>query len=71
MSWTKSVFSSTAQSIGWDEDAQELLVTWKDGRVSAYEGVDEGTALALANAPSVGQMLHREIKPSFKHRYVR
>lgn len=71
MSWTKSVFSSHVNSVGWDEDTSELLITWDNGRVSAYEGVDEGTALALANAPSVGQMIHREIKPSYRHRYVK
>jgi hypothetical protein len=70
MSWSKSVFSSNVDTVGYDSEKQELTVTWKNGRVSAYEGVDEDTALQLANAPSVGQMLHSEIKPNFKHRYV-
>jgi hypothetical protein len=70
MSWTKSVYSSHIARVEYDSDKQELLVHWKNGRVSAYEGVDESTAHQLANAPSVGQFLHGEIKPNYKHRYV-
>lgn len=70
MSWTKSVYSSHVDQVGYDSDKQELTVTWKNGRVSAYEGVDEQTAYQLANAPSVGQMIHSEIKPNYKHKYL-
>lgn len=71
MPWEQAVFSSNVQSVGYDEDKQELLVTWNSGRVSAYAGVPEETAVRLANAPSVGQMMNSEIKPNFSHRYVR
>lgn len=70
MSWTKSVYSSHVDQVGYDSDKQELTVTWKNGRVSAYEGVDEQTAHQLANAPSVGQMIHSEIKPNYRHKYL-
>ncbi len=70
MSWSKSVFSSHVDTVSYDSDQNEMVVHWKNGRVSAYEGVDEGTALQIANAPSVGQALHNEIKPNYKHRYV-
>jgi hypothetical protein len=70
MSWTKNVFSSHVDSIEYDSDKQELIVAWKNGRVSAYEGVDEQTANQVANAPSVGRALHDEIKSNFRHRYV-
>lgn len=70
MSWSKSVYSSHIDSIGYDSDKNELIVTWTNGRISAYEGVDEEAALQVANAPSVGQMLHSEIKPNHRHRYV-
>lgn len=70
MSWTKSVHSSHVDQVGYDSDKQELTVTWKNGRVSAYEGVDEQTAHQLANAPSVGQMIHNEIKPNYRHKYL-
>jgi hypothetical protein len=70
MSWNKIVFSSHVQAVGYNAETGELEVYWKNGRISAYEGVDEGTALALANAPSVGKMLHQEIKPNYAHRYL-
>lgn len=69
--WEQSVFSSMVSTIGYDPETKELLVTWKkNGRTSAYAGVDEGTAVALANAPSVGQMILSEIKGFYDHRYV-
>jgi len=71
MSWNRSVYSSNVSEVGYDPEQQELLVTWKNGRISAYQGVPEATALALANAPSVGGMLNMEIKNVFPHRYVR
>lgn len=71
MSWSQPVFSSMVQSVGYDSDARTLLVTWKSGRVSAYEGVSEETAQQLANAPSVGTMINSEIKHVYPHRYVR
>ena len=70
MSWEKNVFSSHVDRVGYDSDKNELLIYWQNGRVSAYEGVDEQTAHQLANAPSVGQMLHGEIKPNYRHRYI-
>lgn len=71
MPWEQAVFSSNVQAVGYDEDKHELLVTWNSGRVSAYADVPEETAVRLANAPSVGQMMNSEIKPNFSHRYVR
>ena len=68
MSWTRSVFSSNANSIEWNEDG--MIVTWKSGKRSLYEGVDEDTALSCAQAASVGQFLNSEIKPNYNHRYV-
>ena len=70
MSWSKSVYSSHVQAVSYDTDARELQITWQNGRISAYEDVDEATALQLANAPSVGKMLHDEIKPNYRHRYI-
>lgn len=70
MSWSKSVFSSHVETVGYDSDKNEMTVTWKNGRVSAYEGVDEQTALQVANAPSIGQALHNDIKPNYSHRYL-
>jgi hypothetical protein len=70
MSWSKSVYSSHVDTVGYDSDKKELIINWANGKVSAYEGVDEETALSLANAPSIGKMLHSEIKPNYRHRYL-
>lgn len=70
MPWEKPVFSSNVQTVGYDEDNHSLIVTWKNGRKSAYEGVPEEVAVQLSNAPSVGQMINSEIKPNYPHRYV-
>ena len=71
MSWNVSVFSSMVSEIGWDDETNEILVTWaKSGKRSAYSGADEAKALELSKAPSVGGMIHQEIKPFYSHRYV-
>lgn len=62
--WMKSVFSEMVDQVGWDEEAQELLVTFKKkGRTAAYKGFTEDTAHHLSTAPSVGSMFLNEIKP--------
>lgn len=68
MAWDQSVFSSNVQSVGWSEEG--MRVTWKNGRVSLYEGVTEELAHQVANAPSVGQTINWEIKDRYSHRYV-
>lgn len=70
MSWTQQVYSEMATEVGYDTENQELLVTWKNGRTTAYKGVPEEKALELANAPSVGKMLNAEIKNNYSFRYV-
>ena len=71
MAWEKSVFSSNVQSIGYDDETQDLLVTWNNGRVSAYSGVSEELAVEVSQAPSVGGMLNSTIKNQYPHRYIR
>lgn len=70
MSWTKSVYSSNVDSVGWDDGTNEIIITWQSGRVSAYAGGSEELAEQCANASSVGQFLNSEIKPNLSHRYV-
>lgn len=70
MSWTKDVFSSTAQSVSWDEALGGMVVTWKNGRRSLYSGVSEELAAQVATAPSVGSILNEDVKPYYSHRYV-
>lgn len=69
-SWTISVYSSNVDTIGYDADSGEMIVTWHSGKRSAYAGVPEELALQVSKAPSVGRMLNEQIKPSFSHRYV-
>ena len=71
MSWNQPVYSSHVTEVGYDSDAGELLVTWANGRVSAYAGVTEELAVQIANAPSVGQALNAQVKNVYSHRYVR
>lgn len=70
MSWTQNVFSTMVSEIGYDTDSNELLVTWKNGKRSAYAGVPEEKAVEIANAPSVGQAINQEIKNQYSHRYI-
>jgi hypothetical protein len=70
VTWERSVYSSMAQSIGYDADREEMIVTWKNGRQSAYSGVPEDVAMNAANAASVGEFLNEEVKPIYAHRYV-
>lgn len=70
--WMKPVFSSMISEVGYDTDAEELLVKFiKTGKTAAYKGADEGLAISLSNAPSVGQMFLSEVKPFYTNfRYV-
>ena len=71
MAWTQGVFSSMITDVGYDGDRQVLTVRFtKGGALWEYEGVDEGLALALANAPSVGSMFLTEIKGQYAERRV-
>lgn len=70
MSWSRSVLSKMVQELSYDSDAQELIVTWNNGRMSAYADVPEDVALGVANAASVGQAMNQDIKPNYAHRYL-
>ena len=71
MSWNQSVFSSNIESVGYDDNTNEMTVAWKFGKVSAYAGVPEELALQIANAPSVGSAINSMIKNQYGHRYIR
>jgi len=70
MSWKQNVFSSHVEAVGFDDATGDLLISWKNGKTSAYAGVPEDLAQQVANAPSVGQMIHGLIKNNYPHRYV-
>ena len=69
--WSVPVLSSNVAEVGYDAEVSELVITWKNGRVSAYSGVSEEKALQVSKAASVGQMINQEIKPIYPHRYLR
>lgn len=62
VTWTKDVYSSNLASVGYDAEAQEMIVTFRKGGRYAYPGVTEEQALQLANAPSAGSLFHAEFK---------
>ena len=68
--WTKNVYSSNVQEVGYDPETKELYITWTRGKQSIYSGVPEELAVDLSNAPSVGSMLNSEVKPFYAHRYA-
>ena len=70
MSWTKQVYSSMVQEIGWDDEAGELTVTFNNGQTYAYTGTDEGLAIEGSKAPSVGQWVNTELKGKYQFRRV-
>jgi hypothetical protein len=64
MGWSKQVISEMISDVGWDDETEEVLVTFiKKGRTAAYKGFDEGTAERLSKAASVGSMFLSEIRP--------
>jgi hypothetical protein len=70
MSWVQPVYSTMIAEVGYDSDRSVLTVRFNKGGIWEYSGVDEGVALDLANAPSVGSMFLSEIKPSYAARRV-
>jgi len=70
MSWEKPVYSKRAVSIAYDDQTQEMTVTWKNGKATVYSGVPESVALDLAHAPSVGNMINSDITPNYTYRNV-
>ena len=68
MSWMKSVFSSMASEVGYDDDTGEVVVRWNSGKELGYKA-PEDVATECANAASVGQYINSELKPNYPHRY--
>lgn len=70
MSWNKQVFSSMVSNVGYDTDANEMTITFVNGKTAAFAGVPEELALELSVAPSVGTMFNSQIKGQYSFRYV-
>lgn len=56
--------SSNIDSIGYDPEAKELLVKFKNGAVYKYTNVAAETAGALEIASSKGAYLNQNIRPN-------
>lgn len=66
--WSQPVFSSMVNEIGYNDETQEMIVTWRNGSKGAYSGVSEELATQCSKAASVGAFLNSEIKPNYGYR---
>ena len=69
MSWSRGVFSDMVAELGYDDENQELLVTWAKGRnrQGAYIGVPEDVADACSRSASVGGYINSNIKGAYPY----
>jgi hypothetical protein len=58
------VRSSTVESVGWDADAQELVVEFKNGSRYVYPDAGQATYQDLLSSPSPGSYINRWLKNS-------
>jgi hypothetical protein len=58
------VESSHVRGVAYDDDTNELVVSFPDGSYS-YAGVDPQVAQGFADAPSAGKYLNDMIKPRY------
>ena len=68
----KEVFSSNVKALAYDDATSTLYVEWinsKTGRASAYAGVPIDVYENLLHAPSIGSMIHTDIKNTYPHKY--
>lgn len=63
----KSVYSSWVSEIGFDVDAQQLVVTTQKGVRLVYDGVPADVAERVLKAPSIGEALHAEVRGKYGH----
>jgi hypothetical protein len=68
VTWSKDVFSSMASTISYNEETQELIITYNSGKSYAYAGVTEDVAVGVSNAASVGEFINSEIKGRYQYR---
>lgn len=66
----RDVYSTSVNSVGYDEEAGSLYVTWENGRTSVYSGVPPDVARKAENAWSVGKFIREEVVGRYGHKYV-
>ena len=65
-----AVDSSSVSSVGYDPATFELEVEFRNGRTYRYQQVPIAAYRLLLQAPSIGEFLHKQIKPRFAAREV-
>ena len=65
-----SVSSSNIESIGYNDQSQEVHVRFLDGSEYIYKGVPQHEFDTLLNAPSKGSYLHRNYKNVFSYEKI-
>lgn len=65
----RPVYSSHVDSIGYDEEANELYVRYQTGRLAIYQAVPPLKAAQVMGAPSIGGALHALVRGRHRHRY--
>ena len=66
---TKDVLSTYVDKVGYDDETDELHITYNNGKTAVFKDVDAKTANAVMNGPSVGQALHRHVRGKFEFEY--
>lgn len=64
------VSSSNIESIGYDEQNQEVYVRFLKGGLYVYKGVPEHEFQNLLEAPSHGSYLHRNFKNVYPYERI-
>jgi hypothetical protein len=65
----RSVLSSLANAIGFDQETGDLHVTFSNGKTAVYHGVPPEIAQQILDAPSVGEALHSMIRGKYRFSY--
>lgn len=64
----RKVYSSHVNSVGYDEEAQEMTVEFSNGSVVVYS-VPPDIASSVLSAPSIGEEIWRSVRGQFGFRY--
>ena len=65
-----AVQSSNIESVGYDENVEEVYVKFLNGSVYVYRGVPLHDFEGLRDTPSVGSYLHRNFKNIYPYERI-
>lgn len=66
----KPVTSSNVDSIGYNDDTQELCVRFLNNSLYVYKNVPKIEYEGLENAPSIGSYIHRNLKNVYPYERI-